>query len=141
VAKLYASSKDKDTENEDFFKWINQILNWFIYYKDKTLNFPNDDITNNVNVQSPNITIKLPLIMCNNFDNMYGINIWENESIKQQNPFFQLEINYNYIGYNNIPEHKYFLIDVVDFTKFDLFIDDIIKKEFESIKICKPNFE
>lgn len=130
VAKLYASSKDKDIENEPFFKWINQVLNWFLYYR--------NDYKYGI-FDEPDIIMKLPIIICNNFDNVFRIDIWSKQAAsKIILPFFSIEVDYNYIAHDNTPKNEYFLIDIIDFKNFNMFIKSLNDMEFKSILTVKP---
>ncbi|KKP67790.1 MAG: hypothetical protein UR66_C0010G0028 [Candidatus Moranbacteria bacterium GW2011_GWE1_35_17] len=134
VAKLFSSDNGNRENSEVFYKAINQNLNALIYYKNKgSLSIiPKSGKT--INVIS---TLNYPLIVCNSFENIFGIDVVTNDEPTGVQDNFQLEVNYAYL--NNINGNQsaiseYFLLDVVDFRKFDNFLAMIEESDIKTIK-------
>jgi hypothetical protein len=68
VAKLFASNSNKLNENEDFYKALNQTLNGMVYHRrhHRSLIKGNSQRRNSFQHE-----VYYPIILCNNFDNLY----------------------------------------------------------------------
>ena len=136
VAKLFASENKSQENGEVFYKAINQNLNALVYYKNKgnASIIPKSGRTVNVLC-----ALNYPLIVCNSFDNLFSIDVVEESEPKNIENNFQLEVNYAYLrnftqtgSQQSISE--YFLLDVIDFRKFDDFLTLLEKNDIETIK-------
>ncbi|WP_257307299.1 hypothetical protein [Geothrix campi] len=121
VAKLFADEKSKTGDNEIFYKALNQSLNGMVNYRSKPT------IIRNPRNQEKYIkcTLNYPIIVCNSFDNLYGVQIETEADPYHLQDNFQLEVNYAYINQQNINLNEYFLLDVVNFSRFDDFLESI----------------
>lgn len=127
VAKLFSSNQDKFIENEIIYKAINQCLNAMISYRNQHSIIPN---------QRKNLlTVTYPIILCNSFDKFYQIKMGEDVYSKINNNF-QLEVNYAYLNQTKFNINEYFLIDVIESTKFEKYLKEL---EDSDIKIIKQN--
>ena len=120
VAKLFGSENGKFTENEPFYKAINQSLNSVVNLRGASSVIPND--TNGYS-NPPLFCLEMPVIVCNCFDKLYSTSIdGESAPVKIDN-YFKIEIDYAYVDSrkNNISE--YFLIDVVDFNCIEKYFE------------------
>ncbi len=121
VAKFFASQKGKATENEPFFKAINQTLNAYLFFRSgKTIIQSKRD-------QSPYISrfVRYPVIICNNFDMLFKTEMGQQADPEKIRENFLLEIQYAYIKPGGSSQTEYFLIDVVDFDQLDKFLENI----------------
>jgi len=132
VAKLSESTKNKTQEHEIIYKALNQSLNAMIYYK----NTPPIISKVKGNGLSTFKTINYPLILCNSFDKFYRVTNSEGKTkySKILGKSFQLEVNYVYFDKllkgDNV---DYFLIDIIDFVKFNDFLHLLKTPEIDSI--------
>jgi len=118
VAKLFASSFNKQIENETIFRAINQCLNATIYNKFSSSIIPN-------NKTKITKILHYPVIVFNSFDKFYRVDMdVDNEPLKIDDSF-QHEINYAYLNQDKKSRNEYFLIDFVEFIKLDNFLDII----------------
>lgn len=124
VAKLFAGHSDRKTENEPIFSAINQSLNAMVYNKRK------DSIISN---HTPISTVEYPIIVCNSFNKFFGVDIDDSQEPEEIKDNFQLEVNYAYLDYQKKQKNEYFLIDVIDFTKINEFLN-VLDQDFKSIK-------
>lgn len=115
VAKLFTSEKKPKIDSEIIYKALNQSLNALVYYRDSAT----------IIAYPPNQTVRIlasinyPIIICNNFNSFYSVDIGgDNKPIKVDDNF-QLEVNYAYIDKNKEDRSDYFLIDIVTFEKID----------------------
>lgn len=124
IAKLFGSIKNKDADSEVFYKALNQCLNATIYYR-KGPPLISEDYTELAR-------LNYPVIMCNNFDKLYYTVMDHPEDPKPLDKNFLLEVNYAQSG-DTTHKNEYFLIDTIDFNKFDEFIN-IIKQDIKLIQ-------
>ncbi|HHT9113127.1 MAG: hypothetical protein HZA47_05040 [Planctomycetes bacterium] len=130
VAKLFASEKNSKTENEIFYKAINQSLNSMVYYR-KSKSIITSSPQKRVNIKAQ---ISYPVIICNNFINLYKVDIdTMSEPVKIADNF-QLEVNYAYIDPARNQRDEYFIIDVVDFEKIDTFLATL-QSDIDAIQV------
>ncbi len=135
VAKLFASEGKGQENNEVFYKAINQNLNALVYYKNKG----NASIVPPQDGKRTNILccLNYPLIVCNSFQNLFGIDVLAGDEPFNIPNNFHLEVNYAYlnnVGGNQSAVSEYFLVDVIDFRKFDDFITLLKEKDIEIIQ-------
>ena len=132
VAKLFHSNSNRNSslDNEIIYKAISQSLNSMIYHENAGSIIPEQE--NKI----PNIkrTIKYPLILCNNFNKFYKVNSKESKGYSKINNNFQLEVDYVYLDKDKNSKDKYFLIDVIDFDKLDLFLEELETKDIDIIR-------
>ncbi len=129
VAKLFSSEKSKDLVNEPIYKAINQNLNAMIYFRHESPMLLQDSRILR--------TVCYPIIILNDFKKIFGVNIGESSYSNITDKFLQLEINYAYLDTNTNRRNmnEYFLIDVVDYTYLDDFLQEIETKDVEAIKV------
>jgi len=130
VAKLFASEKPQQEDREIIYKAINQSLNAMVYFR-------NDDSILPENSQGrANIlrTVNYPVILCNDFGTLFGVDIESEPKPFSLKDHFQLEINYAYIDSNKTHQNEYFIIDVVNFTTINSYLA-MLDKDAEGINI------
>jgi hypothetical protein len=110
VAKLYTTNTGSKNEQEIMFKAINQSLSSHIYFERNT--------TIIKKVPQLKSTLRYPMIVCKNFDNFYRA---DNKKKIENN--FLLEVNYAYYDEQRKSKEEYFLIDVINFEKFEDFLN------------------
>lgn len=116
VAKLFAEGKGSNVENEIFYKALNQSLNAMIYYRDSESIIP-------TNASYSGKTVNLPVIICNNFSDLYRVDIGSSNEPVKINDNFLLEVNYAYLDSSRGHADEYFLIDIVDYKKLKPFLE------------------
>ena len=122
VAKLFADEKSKAADNETFFKALTQGLNSMIYYRGKkyvATTPPKYDYTKFI--------LNYPVIICNSFDNLYAVNIDNDNDPVAIKDNFQLEVNYAYTDQKASNLNEYFLLDIISFQLLDTFFESIKK--------------
>ena len=121
VAKLFADERKKSSDNEIFYKALNQSLNAMVYYRNKRsiIQLPKDRKDYSLK------TINYPVIVCNSFENLYRVEIETDADPLNITENFQLEVNYAYMTSNGSNKNEYFLIDILNFALFDSFLEKI----------------
>ena len=121
VAKLFSEEGKKTSENEVFYKALNQSLNAMIYYRNREsiIKIPKGRRSYTLK------TVNYPVIVCNNFDTLYRVEIDKDVNPVNIKENFQLEVNYAYMSSNGNNMNEYFLIDILNFNLFDEFLEKI----------------
>jgi hypothetical protein len=126
VAKLFASEKSRNEDNELMNKAINQNLNATIYYRnrgDLKLITSKKGYTDRVIKR-----ISYPIIVVNSFENFHSTTMGGNEELTKITDPFQLEVNYAYTDKDRNGHSEYFLIDMVSIDKLSEFLISSIEK-------------
>lgn len=118
VAKLFASKNKPNVENEVIYKALNQSLNAMVYLRHRESIIPEVHNRNNDILA----TVEIPVILCNSFEKFYRVEVEDPSNPEAIQDNFQLEVNYAYLDQNRNNQNEYFLIDIVDFNKFDDFL-------------------
>jgi hypothetical protein len=130
VAKLFASENINQENGEVFYKAINQNLNALIYYKNKGKLSIIPESNQNVKILQ---ILNYPLIICNSFEKLFGVDVSVGNEPAEIGDNFQMEVNYAYVNrQTNFSE--YFLLDVVNFEKLDNFLNMLEEKDIDVIK-------
>lgn len=112
VAKLFATQKTKEVENEPMFKAINQTLNGL-------LNNRGGYLCDKKHLRDQG-TVDYPVIVCSSFDRFFRKRIGDDSSISEVTDNFLMEVNYAVRA--AVPRNEYFLIDVLEFNQLDEFL-------------------
>ena len=133
AAKLFSPTNNINQQKEPFYRALNQILNAMLYFRHW------EPIIQEEDHRGHNHTINYPIILCNNFHNVFGIDMNDEEKrIWHIINNFILEVNYAYLSMiDKRSASEYFLIDVVDFNQIDQFLK--ILEEFD-INIISDRF-
>ncbi len=120
VAKLFADDSTKSSDNEIFYKALNQSLNAMVYYRHKqSIIKPKGRGTVVKRI------VNYPVIVCNNFENLYRVEIDTDTDPSNITEDFLLEVNYAFMTPDGTPKDEYFLIDILNFESLDSFLGKI----------------
>ncbi len=119
VAKLFADERSNSSETEIFYKALNQCLNAMIYHRGKgtIIKLPSSRQGFIKGI------VDYPIIVCNSFDNLFRVEIDTEVAPRTINDNFQLEVNYAYTNSFGKSADEYFLIDIIDFSLIDKFLE------------------
>lgn len=119
VAKISSSQGNSD-EGDVFYKAISQSLGALIYYKQNGISHVIDEYSKQRKVFG---TVTYPIIVCNSFEKLYKVDTLSlvDEPPQKILDSFQFEVNYAYSssGGDRKMTSEYFLVDVIDFSRFD----------------------
>lgn len=126
VAKLFATSKDKLNENEPFYRALNQALNAMVSLRRRPVSIPalKKQATGQLEI------LEFPVVVCNSFDNMYGVDFYSDSTPTKISENFQLEVRYAYFDHAQNQREEYFLLDFVEFDKL-IELSDLVKEDAE----------
>ena len=117
VAKLFATSTSKTTENEPFYKALNQALNAMVSMRGQPVSIP----TRNNYQRSPQLVLEFPIVVCSSFKQIYSADFYAESEPKPITDNFQLEVRYAYIDKRGNQRDDYFLLDFVEFDQLENF--------------------
>jgi hypothetical protein len=118
VAKLFGTANNnKSTENEPFYKALNQAINGMVSMRGRRPSIPGLDKS-----RIPTHILEFPVVVCSSFTSMYGVDFYEDSAPTQIADNFQLEVRYAYIDSAKNSRNDYFLLDFVEFDKLEKFI-------------------
>jgi len=127
VVKIFDSAPSRNQENDPFYKALNQSLSALISFREESF-FTEEGKEKEKIIRQKNLKkyiLNYPLIVLQNFNHLYRVDIDNTEndpiSLKDEDSFL-IEINYAYLDKNNKSCCEYFLVDVVNFEKIDVFL-------------------
>ena len=123
VAKLFTPNAKND---DVVYKALNQVLNAMIYHHAEGLASILPSVSGIL------CTLNYPLIVCNDFGHLYRVEAGQSASSKLDQ-IFQLEVNYAYLSKERTSQAGYFLIDVIDFNRFNDFLDGPLKGDVDAV--------
>lgn len=120
VAKVFASSKSKQSENEPFYRALNQVLNAMVSMRGRPPHIPQPD-------QAPRSGCKVhvlefPVVVCSSFESLYATDFYDEAAARPMSGAFQLEVSYAYTDKKGNGREECFLIDFVDFGNIRGFV-------------------
>jgi hypothetical protein len=144
VAKLFANinlNKDeRQPENEVIFSSIDKVLNSLIYYRNK----PSEDLPINPGAVRKG-RIYYPLVLVDRFSKLYKTTFGQPEATQplDEESWFPAEVNYAYTnlvgGRFRFPKFEYFLVDIVNFARFDQYLTLLEREDIEAVKSMYPS--
>ena len=117
VAKLFSTQNSKTTENEPFYKALNQVLNAMVSMSGQPVTIPSVARSR----QRLVATLEYPVVVCSSFDQIYSTQFAVASMPKSIEDNFQLEVRYAYVDRHASQRNDYFLLDFVAFEKLSEF--------------------
>lgn len=117
VAKLFSTGNNKASENDPFYKALNQSLNAMVSMRNQPLTIP----SRRKSQQYPKAVIQYPVVVCSSFDRIYSVDFYSDSQPESIQENFQLEVRYAYIDRQENKRNDYFLLDFVAFDKIEEF--------------------
>lgn len=117
VAKLFASVGSKASENEPFYKALNQSLNALVSMRGRALKIK-DQRKREV---TPVTVLECPVVVCSSFERLYRVDFLKESSPVRIADNFQLEVQYAYVDASGAPRDDYFLLDFVERNRLEEF--------------------
>lgn len=117
VAKLFAT-KGAGQEQDPLYKALNQSLNAMVSMGGRSLIDPTREFRK---------VLEYPVIVCNSFERMYGVDFFKSGEPSQIEDNFLLDVQYAYVDQSGKNRNDRFLIDFVSLTTIDAYHDGIEK--------------
>jgi hypothetical protein len=111
VAKLFSSSKEKQQENDLFYKALNQILSAYVSFRHQQSYI---EAAYEPPLYGSVISLTYPVVVCSSFQGMYAVDFLGQQPTTVQTDNFQMEVSYAY-GDSASPRNEYFLVDFVSY--------------------------
>ena len=121
VAKLFASTSNKNAENEPFYKALNQSLSAMVSLRGKELTHPKVKKYGGGTLH----VLEFPVVICSSFKELYEVDFYADSEPSPIKDNFQLEVRYAYIDRNNSQRDEHFLLDFVEIGQIESFITAI----------------
>jgi len=129
VAKLFTS-----LVNDPIYKALTQSLNAMVYYGSDYPIIPEEKL-----MSTTLNKLKYPLIICNDFENFFKVDSNDKRGYSEICDNFQLEVNYAYRDIRETPINEYFIIDIINFQKFNQFLGELEKTDVSIIRDILQN--
>jgi hypothetical protein len=117
VAKIFASAGGKASENEPFYKALNQSLNALVSMRGRPLMIKDQ----RKRPVTPVAVLECPVVVCSSFERLYGVDFLNESSPVRISDNFQLEVQYAYVDANGTSRDDYFLLDFVERHRLEEF--------------------
>ena len=111
VAKLFASSQNKQQETDIFYKALNQVLSAYTAFRAG----PSAPTSLEHSLRGKKVVLQYPLIVCSSFKNVYAADFNGKDSPGPLTRNFAIEVQYAYGGGARTHANEYFLVDVSSF--------------------------
>lgn len=133
IAKLFSTVNNKNTENEPFYKALNQTINGMVSMRGRSIGVPDAEKS-----RLPIQVLEFPVVVCSSFAPLYAVDFFVGTQPVQISENFQLELLYAYVDRSGNARNDYFLIDFVELEQLDKFIT-LIERDAEVLKILSSN--
>ena len=117
VAKLFASAGGKASENEPFYKALNQSLNALVTMRGRSLKITDQ----RKRAVTPVTVLECPVVVCSSFERLFSVDFLNESSPVRIADNFQLEVQYAYVDAKGTPRDDYFLLDFVERDRLEEF--------------------
>lgn len=128
VAKLFTSASNKNSENEPFYKALNQALNALVSMRGQRTSIPKLKYSTGY----PNCILEFPVVVCSSFESIYAVDFYSESTPKRVVDNFQLEVSYAFVDGSGALRNEYFLLDFVELSQ----IEDLTKKIEEDLNVA-----
>jgi hypothetical protein len=120
VAKVFATASNKNSENEPFYKALNQTLNGMVSMRGRVISIPGV-----AKSKIPIRTLEFPVVVCSSFASLYFVDFFSESTPQPIVDNFQLELRYAYVDRAGNSLNDYFLLDFIAMDNLEAFISAI----------------
>lgn len=120
VAKLSATSIGRNTDNDPYYRALNQVLNAMVSMR-------GGNVAVRASRNQPAAVLEFPVVVCSSFDQVYGVNFYADVEPQRVTGNFQLEIQYAYFDRAGRQLDEHLLLDFVEFSQLKAFVAAIEK--------------
>lgn len=118
VAKLFAASVGRGTDNDPYYKALNQVLNAMISMRGGQVSIP----ALRKRGRGPMALLEFPVVVCSSFQQIYGVDFFADSTPERVTGNFQLEIEYAYRDKAGAHRDAHLLLDFVEFDQLKTFV-------------------
>ena len=120
VAKLFASSGGRSSDNDPYYRALNQVLNAMVSMR-------GGRVSMGKRPDAPLALLEFPVVVCSSFSQMYSVDFFADSEPQRIMDNFQLEIQYAYLDRAGKQQDEHLLLDFVEFDQLKTFVDQIDK--------------
>ena len=135
VAKLFTSNVARGTDNDPYYKALNQVLNAMVSMRGGRVTVPALKKWNS----SPMAVLEFPVVVCSSFKQVFGVDFYADSKPQPVADNFQLEIQYAYLDKSGAQRDEHLLLDFVDFDRLKLFVSAIDEDAQSAAFFAQPN--
>lgn len=117
VARLFAASLGRGTDNDPYYKALNQVLNAMISMRGGQVSVP----ALKKRGRGPMALLEFPVVVCSSFQQIYGVDFFADSTPQRVADNFQLEIEYAYLDRGGAQRDEHLLLDFVEFEQLSTF--------------------
>jgi len=117
VAKLFTASVGRGTDNDPYYKALNQVLNAMIAMRGSQVSIPALRKRNRGRIE----LLEFPVVVCSSFQQIYQVDFFADSAPKRVIDNFQLQIEYAYLDRKGAHRNEHLLLDFVEFDQLKAF--------------------
>ena len=135
VAKLFAASIGRGTDNDPYYKALNQVLNAMVSMRGGQVTVP----ALKKRGRGPMALLEFPVVICSSFQKVYGVDFFADSIAQRVTDNFQLEIQYAYLDRTGTQRNEHLLLDFVEFEQLKTFVAAIAEDAKVAAFFVGPN--
>lgn len=135
VAKLFAASVGRGTDNDPYYKALNQVLNAMISMRGGQVTVP----ALRKRGGAPMAVLEFPVVVCSSFQQIYGVDFLADSAPERVTDNFQLEIEYAYLDRGGSHRNEHLLLDFVEFDQLQSFVAAIAEDANVAAFFARPD--
>lgn len=135
VAKLFAASLGRGTDNDPYYKALNQVLNAMISMRGGQVSVP----ALRRQGRSPMVLLEFPVVVCSSFQQIYGVDFFADTAPERVTDNFQLEIEYAFLDRAGAHRDEHLLLDFVEFDQLQSFVTAIAEDANTAAFFARPD--
>lgn len=121
VAKLFATSVARGTDNDPYYRALNQVLNAMVSMRGRQVTVPELKTRG----RGPMAVLEFPVVVCSSFQQVYGVDFYADSEPQAVPDNFQLEIQCAYLDRGGAQRDEHLLLDFVEFDRLESFVTAI----------------
>lgn len=136
VAKVFSSGKAQNSEQDPFYKALNQSLNGMVSMCGLPVSIPQFKTDR----KEAKAVVEFPVVVCNSFADVYSVDFYNDSEPELISKNFQIEVQYAYVDSKGKRQSDYFLLDVVEFDKLGDYIQAIGEDALAAVALAESGF-
>jgi hypothetical protein len=128
VAKLFATSASKESEQEPIYRALNQVLSSMVAMRKSAVH-----ASSSMDANRRRVVIQFPVVVCNTFANLHSVDFEVESHPVAVRSNFQLEVDYAFADKAGDSRNEYFLLDFVELDQLDGFLT-AIERDVEIVR-------
>lgn len=135
VAKLFTTSVGRSSDNDPYYKALNQVLNAMVSMRGGQVTV----LAMKNRRRAPMAMLEFPVVVCSSFSQVYGVDFYADSEPQRVTDNFQLEIQYAYLDRAGTQRDEHLLLDFVEFDQLKAFVAGIDEDAKVAAFFAGPN--